>query len=108
VQANRKSERRAILLLVAAALLAGCGTSAEDAALQKNPNFRAGYDDGCAAANTIGANPRESPSPRDEQLYNSDSAYHAGWGSGFSTCRSQMTGNQQLNNPVMNPTPWQP
>ncbi|MFL5237591.1 MAG: hypothetical protein ACJ8EL_08300 [Rhizomicrobium sp.] len=98
--------RNAAALLIAF-LLAGCGTSAEDAALQKNPNFHAGYDDGCAAANTVGANPRESASPRDEELYNSDKAYHAGWGSGFSTCRNQMTGNQQLDNPLMNLTPGQ-
>lgn len=72
--------------------LSGCSVMGADPAMQKNPNYRAGYDDGCAAASTMGANPREAPF-RDEDLYKGDEAYRAGWSSGFSTCRDQTTGS---------------
>lgn len=79
--------------IVFALALSSCGLLQSDAdrAMQKTPNYRAGYDDGCAAASTTGANPREQPY-RDDTLYDSDKAYHAGWGSGFATCRNQTMG----------------
>jgi hypothetical protein len=58
----------------------------EERALQKNPSFRQGYEDGCAGAGG-GANPREQPY-RDDALYNSDAAYRSGWNNGYSVCRS--------------------
>ena len=89
----------------AALLLAGCGMfSAGNRAARNNPNFRAGYDDGCAAASTSGANPREAPF-RDEALYNSDKAYHNGWSNGFAACRNDAMGNPQIDNPAMSPVP---
>jgi hypothetical protein len=94
---------------VAALLLAGCGLfpSAAERAVQKSPNFRAGYEDGCAAASATGVNPREGPY-RDEALYNTNSAYRAGWGNGYSVCRGQATSaspGSPLDNPAMNPSP---
>lgn len=71
-------------------VLVSCASRA-DRAMQKTPNFRAGYSDGCAAASTEGANYREGPR-RDEALYKTSAAYRAGWGDGFSICRSQGTG----------------
>ncbi len=78
-----------ITVLMVALCLCGC---AADRALRDSPNFRSGYDDGCAAASTVGANPRETPH-RDEDSYKNDHAYHAGWSSGFSTCRNQNAGS---------------
>ena len=71
--------------------------------MQKSPSFRAGYDDGCAAASTTGANPRERPY-RDEASYQNDRAYHAGWSSGFSACRSEVYGSP-VDTPAINPSP---
>jgi hypothetical protein len=78
--------------------------SAADRAERNSPNFRAGYDDGCAAASTSGANPREGPF-RNEALYESDKAYHAGWGNGLSACRNDATANPQFDNPAFSPIP---
>src|SRR3954466_11291809 len=73
--------------------LCGCGLfpSAAERAIQKRPDFRAGYSDGCAAATATGANPREGPY-RDETLYQASQAYRSGWGNGYSLCRREGTG----------------
>lgn len=90
-------------------LLSACGlfASPQQRAEAKTPNYRAGYDDGCAAASTEGANPREK-AYRDEALFNTNHAYHAGWVSGFATCRNPGTGTNTgrgsaFENPAMNP-----
>jgi len=89
-------------------LLAGCGLfpSAQERAVQKSPNYRTGYSDGCAAASTTGANPREGPY-RDDTLYRSDAAYRAGWSNGYSLCRGGTAPGTGLGNPVTNPVPGQ-
>jgi hypothetical protein len=93
------------LLTLASFVLAGCGMfSAADRAQRNSPNFHAGYDDGCVAASTSGANPREEPL-RDEALYKSDKAYRAGWSNGFSACRNDAAGNPQVDNPMLSPIP---
>jgi hypothetical protein len=91
-----------------ATLLVGCGLfpSVQEQAVQKSPNFRAGYSDGCAAASTTGANPREGPY-RDQALYNSDAAYRTGWSNGYSLCRGGSAPGAGLGNPVTNPVPGQ-
>jgi hypothetical protein len=84
------SAHRASLLLFTLALLstAGCAVfgNSEDRALQKNPNFREGYEDGCAAATNQGADLRDRP-VGDQQLLAKDEAYRKGWNTGFHTCR---------------------
>src|SRR5437763_665720 len=96
------------LKLTGALALAGCGLfpSAAERAVQKSPNFRAGYSDGCAAASATGANPREG-AYRDEALYKSSQAYRAGWGNGYSLCRREGVGaepNSPLDSSVLNPS----
>jgi|SRR5579871_4542097 len=54
--------------------------------LQKDPSFRAGYQDGCAAATNQGSDLRDRP-VGDKQLYANDDTYRKGWGSGFQVCR---------------------
>jgi hypothetical protein len=97
------------LFLSGALLLAACGLfpSAAERAVQKSPNFHAGYEDGCAAASATGVNPREGLY-RDEALYNTNGAYRAGWSNGYSVCRGEATAaspGSPLDNPAMNPNP---
>lgn len=58
----------------------------QEQALQKSPSFRAGYEDGCAAATNAGTDLRERPT-EDAQSYAGDPAYRTGYGNGLSTCR---------------------
>ena len=96
----------AILLSLA---VAGCGlfSSPAQRAVQKSPNFRAGYSDGCAAVSTTGANYRAG-AYRDEALYKTSAAYRAGWGNGFSVCRRDGTGatpGSPLDGSLLNQSP---
>ena len=97
------------LALTGALAFAACGLfpSAAERAVQKSPDFRAGYSDGCAAASATGANPREGPY-RDEALYKASQAYRAGWGNGYSLCRREGVGAERsspLDSSVLNPSP---
>ncbi len=72
--------------------------SGEDRALKKDPNYQAGYGDGCAAANAQNTDYRRGDGNRDEALFDASKAYRSGWQSGFSACRSGYTrqpGTQQ-------------
>ncbi len=87
----------AIALLALAPLLAGCialgGKSRND------PNFQAGYSDGCASANANGANYRTGGTVRDDALYKSSQPYRSGWSTGFASCnpRSNPAGTDPNN-----------
>jgi hypothetical protein len=78
---------RVSLLAVAALSLSACAIfgGPADRALRKTPSFRAGYSDGCAAANNPSANYREGP-PTDG-AYSGDATYQRGWANGYQTCR---------------------
>jgi hypothetical protein len=71
------------LILISLLPLAACA----DPALQKSPDFQAGYSDGCASASLQGANKRDTSLTRDDAAYQSNKAYHSGWGTGFGACR---------------------
>jgi hypothetical protein len=71
------------LILICLLPLAACTS----AALRKSPDFQAGYSDGCASASMQGANKRDTGLTRDDGAYQSNKAYHSGWGSGFGACR---------------------
>jgi hypothetical protein len=66
-------------------LLSACGSRQPDSA-----DFKAGYSDGCASANTEGgANKRDEGGViRDEGAYRGNKDYRAGWGRGFGVCRA--------------------
>ena len=66
--------------------LAACSVFSTDRALQKQPSFKEGYEDGCAAANAQGADLRDR-TVGDKQLYANDETYRKGWSAGFQTCR---------------------
>ena len=75
-----------VLLLLAGLALSGC-QSAADRVMRSSPDYKAGYSDGCTSAGSRGANMRDSGRVRDEQAYQTDRAYSAGWDTGFNTCR---------------------
>ncbi len=54
--------------------------------IRHQPSYRIGYDDGCASANAQGANMRHGDIVRDDALYDTDQAYHAGWANGHGAC----------------------
>ena len=78
-----------LLLLLLPPLLAGCALFESKAtrALRASPDYRAGYDDGCASAQTS-ANPRADTQRRDDEAYASSPAYRMGWGEGRGACRT--------------------
>jgi hypothetical protein len=81
---------RRLTCLVLMLLLGGCTLfeSKAERARRNSPDFKAGYRDGCGSANNRGADPLANPILRDEEAYRTNDAYHAGWGTGFSACRT--------------------
>ena len=65
-------------------------------ALRRTPDYRAGYGDGCASANSS-ANPRADTQIRDADAYRGNPAYRRGWNEGLGACRSA---TQMQNNPM--------
>lgn len=88
--------RLVLLALASTVLLSGCMLfeTRADRALRQQPNFRAGYEDGCASANAEGANMRRGNVVRDDALYDSDKAYRVGWANGHMACSPQVAGGQ--------------
>ena len=56
-----------------------------DPELQKEPTFHLGYGDGCATANK-GVSDFKDAVKRNDDLYDQDEAYKAGWNDGYSAC----------------------
>ena len=83
--------RLAVPALCAIAL-SGCGfifeTQAERAT-RNSPDFKSGYADGCATANSQGTDYGRAQT-RDAELYRRSKAYRAGWAAGVSACRSNL------------------
>jgi hypothetical protein len=104
------SAHRARVLFLSLTLFASAGCAvfggSKDRALQKDPNFRQGYEDGCAAATNQGADLRDRP-VGDKQLLANDETYRRGWNTGFHTCRrSDLEPNATPgDNPVRLPGP---
>jgi hypothetical protein len=81
---------RVALVALTALSLSGCGfifESRAERAMRNTPNFKSGYGDGCATANSQGVNYNRNQ-VRDDYLYKSDKAYRAGWAAGVSSCKS--------------------
>jgi hypothetical protein len=97
-----------LALLISSLVLAGCAAfdGPGDKAVRTSPSFKAGYEDGCAAATYQGADLRDRP-VGDKDLYANDEAYRAGYGSGFSICRrtNMQPGTGPGDNPVNLPGP---
>lgn len=72
--------------------LGGCGFIFEtraERAMRNTPDFKSGYADGCATANSQGTNYGRSQT-RDDELYRRSKPYRAGWAAGVSSCRSNL------------------
>jgi hypothetical protein len=87
---------------LAASVLSACVffENPEDRQIEKSPNFKAGYSDGCESANTVSANMREQSDVRDRALFKSDRAYRTGWSAGYTACRPA---NLQMPEPNQGP-----
>jgi hypothetical protein len=98
--------RLALIALASTVLLSGCMffETRADRALRQQPNFRAGYEDGCASANAQGANMRRGNVVRDDALYDSDKAYRVGWANGHMACTTQVP-DGQTRGPLQDPSP---
>ncbi len=87
---------RLSLVLLSALLLTGCMffETKNVRNLRHEPNFRIGYNDGCATATNEGANMRHGNLIRDDALFDADQAYRVGWGNGHSACTRMAPTNQ--------------
>jgi len=94
--------RRLGLIAFALPFVSGCVffENPEDREIEKSPNFKSGYSDGCASANMVSANMREQSDVRDQALFRSDRAYRTGWSAGYTACRPA---NLQMPEPNQGP-----
>jgi hypothetical protein len=57
-------------------------------AMRRTPEYRSGYQDGCASAPGPDANLRNGfDQIKDDALFRADRNYRAGWNSGYTACR---------------------
>ena len=75
--------------------------------MEKSPNFKSGYSDGCATASGGTANFREQPDVRDLALFRTDKAYRAGWSAGYTACRqpNALAAAPDQRGPIADPYP---
>jgi hypothetical protein len=79
------------LPLLCALTLAGCA-GIGNPAMQHSQPYRAGYEDGCAAATGAGTATYKDTAVRNNSAYQSVPSYRAGWNSGYLSCRRTPTG----------------
>ncbi len=104
--------RRALAALATLALLAQ-GLSAcvffegpVSRQMEKSPNFKDGYSDGCQTASTTRASYRDKYNVvRDDTLFKTDKAYRAGWSAGYTGCRPSVGMPEPQSGPVADPQP---
>jgi len=68
--------------------------------MEKSPNFKQGYSDGCATASSFSANMRSQSDVRDMALFKTDKPYRAGWSAGYTACRPA---NERMTTPNSGP-----
>ncbi len=73
-----------LLFVVGAFALSAC---ASDAGLADDPNYIAGYGDGCTTAHEQDKS-FSTRRVRDANLFDNDRAYRAGWRQGYQQCES--------------------
>jgi hypothetical protein len=102
-----RTSGRLALLALALPLLSGCifFESPVTRQMQKSPNFKEGYSDGCATAGGQPANMRATTDIRDKALFRSDKAYRAGWSAGFTACRPINAVSTPQSGPIPDPYP---
>jgi hypothetical protein len=88
-----------LTVLALSLMLGGCiffETKAQRA-MVKDPNFQAGYSDGCASANAQGTDYRRGNDIRDASLYQSSKPYRSGWAAGYAACNTTRGGTSDPN-----------
>jgi hypothetical protein len=97
---------RFAFVVTSALMLTGCMffETRGDRALRQQPNFRLGYNDGCATSNAQGANMRHGDTVRDDALYDADKAYRVGWANGHAAC-TRMAPTSQSQGPLQDVSP---
>lgn len=73
--------------------------------MEKTPNFKAGYSDGCATSSGGTANFREQSDVRDRALFRTDKAYRTGWSAGYTACRQPNAPSTPQSGPIPDPYP---
>jgi hypothetical protein len=103
----RRLTKRICLFLAALPVLSACvffeGSISRK--MEKSPNFKAGYSDGCATTSGGTANFREQPDVRDQALFKTDKAYRAGWSAGYTACRPVNAVSTPQSGPIADPYP---
>jgi hypothetical protein len=96
-----------LLIALALPLLSACifFEGPEARAIRKSPNYKQGYEDGCATVSSKSANYREQTDYRDRTLFKTDKAYRSGWSAGYTACRPVLGNEEPQNGPV--PDPYQ-
>jgi hypothetical protein len=104
--APRSAVRVFVLALVLPALSA-CSMleGPQNRAIERSPNFKDGYSDGCETANAGTADMNEHNVYRDEGLYQTDRAYRTGWGAGYTACAPARTPTLPQQDPIPDPSP---
>jgi hypothetical protein len=79
--------------------LSGCifFESRQERAMRNDPNFKAGYSDGCASANAQGTDLRRGDLVRDETAYAMSKPYRSGWAAGHAACNNTYSGSTDPN-----------
>lgn len=95
----------ALALLVSALAACSMMEGPKNRAIERSPNFKDGYSDGCETANAGSANMNETNVYRDETLYKTDRAYRTGWGAGYTACAPARTPPQPQQDPIRDPSP---
>lgn len=73
--------------------------------MERSPNFKAGYSDGCATASSQTANFRQHTVVKDQALFQTDKAYRAGWSAGYTGCRPIEANQGPQSGPIPDPYP---
>jgi hypothetical protein len=74
--------------------------------MEKSPDFKAGYSDGCATSSSQSANyRREQTVVKDQALFKTDKAYRAGWSAGYTGCRPMTANDETKRGPIPDPYP---
>lgn len=104
---NARQTNRICLLLLFVPALSACVFFEGPASrkMEKTPNFKAGYSDGCATSSGGSANFREQSDVRDRALFRTDKAYRAGWSAGYTACRPVNALSTPQSGPIPDPYP---
>lgn len=71
-----------VVALLATLALSGCATSNAN---RQSAEYQAGYGDGCSTGSARASRIQQEPQ-RNQELYEANADYRAGWASGYNVC----------------------